>query len=244
MDNDEHLPDYTASSAEYMRAPNAGAAGYGSRRLLAWLAAAERGSLEELVVSTIAASSFDATPAQRAGYALLCRHLWSQLQSRIDPARHRRASDVPLALPFPLSQALVELPDPFSFVDPQTGLLEVGAELAREILDAFPDEDELVRMTLELSRAELLLGAERDEGHVLFLRQLEAHPLRWEPVDAYVDALRYLAWPRSDTRGAELWRRTARVIETALESGRPARDNGELCGTLREARTALAALPS
>lgn len=201
--------------AEQRREPHCNAINHGRDQLHAWMLQAEPGSMEQGLVAAIV--GVDNASEAEAGAVIACR-AWAEIRARLDPARHRRSTDVEHRLPFPLSQALVALVFP-GVLAQDPGVLDLAAAMANEILASFPDEDPRVVRRIASDRARMRVAAGHEDGHAEAERLIAAYPDSAVPVDAYVNGLQ--VWCRragADERRA-LLQRMIDVLEHALSKG-------------------------
>lgn len=239
------ISDFDARHERRMREPHTSAINWGNERLARWLTEAPEGSVEEAVLAAMAAwPERDEQWSTSLGYFIHCEQTWARVRVLAVREQCRRSADLPLELPFPLSQAIVSLADSATMV-PRFAEVRFdarGARLAAEILETFPDEDPRVSMKLGAIRAELFLCAGDPAGHVLFEKLTRACPSSWMPLATYFDTAASLgmadplvwnrlasmieeglAVPKLDTDGVDSWEpEEAVALAREFAQGRPA----------------------
>ena len=218
------ISDYDARHERRMREPHTSAINWGNERLARWLMEAAEGSLEEAVLAAMAAwPERDEQWSTSLGYFIHCEQTWTRVRALAVREQCRRSTDLPLRLPFPLSQAIVSLADSATMVPifAEVRFDARGARLAAEILETFPDEDPRVRIKLGAIRAELLLCAGDPAGHVLYEKLVRARPESWLPLAMYFEAAESL-----DVTDPLVWSRLAEMIEDGLATPKLDEDVG------------------
>lgn len=208
--------DFYARQERRLREPHTPAILWGDERLARWLLEAPEGSVEEAVLAAVAGwPEHDEQWSTGLGYFIHCEQTWTRVRALAVREQCRRSADVPLRLPFPLSQAIVSLAASAVMVPTYAEVRfdARGARLAAEILETFPDEDPRVRMKLGAIRAELYLCAGDPEGHVLYEKLVRACPESWMPLAMYFETAASLG-----VTEPLVWTRLAELIESGLTS--------------------------
>lgn len=239
MNMDAESP-YRTRRPLWLEDPDTYAVEWGKERLACWLADADEGSVEEAVLAPLAGwPDSDWSWPTALGYFPSCEQAWARVSSLAESVGAKRSTEVPLRLPFALSQALAWFPEAAVMVPVHAPVRRPdarGARLAAQILDTFPDEDPRVRLRLDVTRATLLLRAGEADGHVLFAELARDFSDRWAPIQTYYETACDLELSDPDVwnRLTFMLRRAKNVPKLNGDEGSPPWDPEEAAFLARE----------